>query len=388
MPTLATTDSCTGCSACYSSCPVNCIEMVKDKYGFFRPSVDLTKCINCRKCERSCPVINKQEKMIDIDKCYAMYTNDFDVRLQSSSGGIFSELAKVVINKNGIVYGAVYDKSYEVVHQGIENINDLKLLRGAKYAQSNLNDTLNKVLKDLKQDRYVLFCGTPCQVAGLKSFLKNEYDKLYCIDFVCHGVPSPLAWKSFINYILKTNNKLDLPNSINLRSKTTGWSKYSYCHEFKFNDENIICENKDSIFMKLFVGDYINGLCCSNCKFKGKNRYSDLTLGDFWGIWDIYPKMDDNKGTSLVCLNTEKGRLLINSIISDCTFKELELDVIKKYNKSYCTSSKANENRHHILELISEGNFRKIQKLIFSQKSKGVLNICEKLKVLKHQLIK
>ena len=200
MPNLADKAACVGCTACASVCPNNCIEMREDSDGFLYPEINLQKgCVECRRCETVCPVLGKSFSG-ELPIAYAAISLDESIRMKSSSGGLFTELAKRIIAQNGVVYGAAYDKQFKVYHYCVDNVDDLHKLRGAKYAESNLGNSFVDVLTKLKQDQIVMFSGTPCQIAGLKTFLKRDYENLYCVDFVCHGVPSPMAWRAYVEY--------------------------------------------------------------------------------------------------------------------------------------------------------------------------------------------
>lgn len=377
MPNLAEHNLCTGCNACVSICPKRCIEMKKDSNGFTYPSiVESADCIECGACERACPVLNKSISAgFKFPLAYAACTKEDSIRSESSSGGIFTEIATRILVQNGIVFGATYSEQQEIYHCCVEKIEDLQKLRGAKYAESSIKKSFGEIKKYLNQGRMVLFSGTPCQVAGLKLFLQKDYDNLICVDFVCHGVPSPMAWDEYLKYRMKEDKEDNLPVEINLRSKKTGWSRYQYSTEFKYEDGKIYsCKNGENLFMKLFVGDYINRESCSDCQFKGYSRVSDFTLGDFWGIWDIDPSMDDDKGTSLVLLQSEKAKKMWEEISSNVKYKEVTLEQASQQNPSILVSSKAKENRTQVLELIRDGKIDECNKLfIENQRSRGKL---------------
>ena len=237
-------------------------------------------------------------------------------------------------------------------------------LRGAKYAQSDLGNSFIEIRNRLKNNQKVLFSGTPCQVAGLKSFLRRDYDNLICVDFVCHGVPSPMAWKEYVKYRSQIDASGQLPEKINLRSKKSGWSRYRYSNLYEYPDGNVYTAlSGNDLYMKLFVGDYISRESCSNCQFKGYSRVSDITLGDFWGIWDIDPEMDDDKGTSLVLVQSEKGRKIFSEITVRICSKEMTLQQASMQNPSLLKSSPAKANRQEVLDMIREGRIGELENL-------------------------
>lgn len=357
---LAPHNLCTGCTACISACPKNCIELVQEQDGFSYPKLLREEdCIQCGRCEKVCPLI-EQEDMKSNPVAYAAYSNADELRKESSSGGVFSEIAKTILEKQGIVYGAAYDSKGRIVHIGIENIQELAKLRGAKYAQSELKDTFTQVKQQLSSGREVLFAGTPCQVGGLKAFLGKEYQNLISIDFVCHGIPSPKVWESYLQWQSEKENQKTLPVRINLRDKHSGWSRYQYSTTMEYKNHKFSCLNGENIFMKLFVGDYINRLSCTECQFKGYERVSDFTLGDFWGIWDIDQEMDDNKGTSLVLVQSEKGQSIWKQISKNLKVKEMTLEQASQQNPSLLVSSQAKENRNQIMQMAIEEKFDEI----------------------------
>lgn len=376
MPELASKNQCTGCTACASICPSQCIQMQKDSAGFPYPKViKPTACIACGACERACPVLANQKltEAHSSTSAYAAFSDNELLRMESSSGGVFSELATVILQMGGIVYGAIYDEKGAVRHIGIECQEDLGKLRGAKYSQSILDDTFLNLRKQLEAGRTVLFSGTPCQVAGLKSFLKRDYDNLTCIDFVCHGVPSPMVWGKYVEYRSQCDNNGVLPVHINLRNKESGWRNYSYSVEFSYADgKRYFCKNGDDPFMYLFVNDYILRESCSDCHFKGYDRVSDITLGDFWGIQNIDSGMDDNKGTSLILTHGAKGEELLKKIAEHVRVKQVTLEQASRENLSLLQSSVHGPSRSKVLETIEGENFQAI--LPFLQKEQSLQN--------------
>ena len=357
MPELASKTTCSGCTAFFNICQQHCISMRTDDHGFSYPVIDQNKCINCKQCQNICPVITPLQLNSFGPIAYAAYSSNPVIRSESSSGGIFSEVSRVILAQGGVVFGAAYNRDFAVRHIAVEREADLKLLRSAKYAQSYLGETFQFVDRLIKENRKVLFSGTPCQVAGLKAFLHKDYDNLFSIDFVCHAVPSPMAWSQYVKYRAEQDNNGMMPLAINLRSKVTGWSRYRYSNVFEYENGKVnTCSSSDSLFMKLFIGDYICRPSCENCPFKGYSRISDLTLGDFWGIWDIKPEMDDNGGTSLILCQSDHGAKLLEGIADKLVMKQVTLEEASRQNSSMLTASPANPRRKEALDMIRAGN--------------------------------
>lgn len=367
MPDLVKHSLCTGCTACVSVCPTQCLKMDFDKEGFAFPQIlNIEKCISCHKCEQVCPVLNIKKINSQV-KIFAAFSQNEDIRTESSSGGIFSEIALKILGDDGCVYGAAYMEDGNVKHICVEKSEQLGKIRGAKYAQSDLNNCFYQIKRQLESGKKILFSGTPCQVEGLNAFLGKGYANLLCIDFVCHGVPSSKAWVNYVRWRAEQDNQGILPQKINLRDKTTGWSRYQYSTVFEYEKKRFSCLNGQNLFMKLFVGDYINRESCSNCSFKGFNRKSDITLGDFWGIWDIIPEMDDNKGTSLVILNSEKGNDIWKKISGNIVMRDVTLKEAVSQNASLVVASPAKENRNTILKLATQGKYDEVEKMFLNQ---------------------
>lgn len=379
MPQLATLQNCTGCSACASVCPRQCIGMCADENGFLYPDINQEFCINCGMCEKVCPVLNKQSMTEQNTKAYALYSLNDELRMQSSSGGFFTEIAQLILENHGAVYGAAYDADFFVHHICALNSLEMAKLRGAKYVQSDLEGCFVEIKRRLRQGQQVMFTGTPCQVEGLNAFLGREYDNLICVDFVCHGVPSPMAWQQYVKFRAEQDNQGIFPRTINLRSKHTGWSRYCYSNLYQYSAEiQYSARSGDDLFMKLFIGDYINRESCAVCPFKGYDRVSDFTIGDFWGIWDIAPEMDDNKGTSLVLVHTSNGMRLLNQIRGKLQLKEVSLKQTSLQNPSLLNSSPAKNERSIVLKEISQGEVQKQSQLFSSQRNKGGISEIKK----------
>lgn len=310
---------CTGCNACASICPQQCIRMIPDKEGFWYPKIDKKKCINCNLCVKTCPVIAEKAK-VQFQKAYSAYAKDEAIRMESSSGGIFSVFAEYIIDNGGVVFGAAFNDDLQVEHICVDNKTDLAKLRMSKYVQSSIGKTYIQAKESLESGRIVMFTGTPCQIAGLKMFLRKDYDNLYTQDIVCHGVPSPEIWRQYIQY-KKAERKSDI-ETILFRSKVSGWKHFSIQYVFPDRSSQV-CSQSDDLYFKAFLDNLTLRPSCYHCEFKGSHAASDITLGDFWGIENVIPDMDDNRGVSLVVCNSNKGRQLFDSVSPKMIWKEV-----------------------------------------------------------------
>lgn len=349
---------CCGCHACYNICPKGAIEMQQDEKGFEYPVIDKEKCINCGLCEKVCPIINNKQ-IKNGPQAYACYNKDLNIRMQSSSGGIFTLLAEEILSKGGVVFGASFNKTFEVEHIMVEKIEELEKLRGSKYTQSKIGETYKKAKEILEEGRYVLFTGTPCQIEGLKSYLRKEYDKLYTQDIICHGVPSIKVMKKYNNYLEQINNSNI--EEIKHRTKINGWKEWRVFIKFNNNKQLSSDHNKD-LYMQAFLKNTILRDSCYNCSFKKLNRISDITLADFWGIQNIMPELDDNKGTSLVIVNSKKGQELFENIKEKIIYKNVDIQEAIKYNMSMIESAKMDKNRKKFFENLDKLDFDKLVK--------------------------
>ncbi len=311
MVTLIEKNECCGCGACENICPKNLITMKADSEGFLYPEVDRSRCIGCGQCETVCPV--KQDIGLKTkNRVYGAQNTDERVRQQSSSGGIFYLLAKKHLEGGGVVAGAAFDEGFVLYHQFASDINEVDKLLGSKYVQSKTGDIYKRVKKYLDSGVPVLFSGTPCQVAALNFFLRKPYHNLTTADIVCHGVPSPLLWEKYKNWISAKFDNQGI-QGVSFRDKSSGWKKYSVTVIFK-NKSQYSVRFGDDAFMKAFLKDFCLRPSCYSCPFKGVDRMSDITLGDFWGVAKVLPELDDNKGTSLVITHSDKGEAVFRHI--------------------------------------------------------------------------
>ena len=293
---------CSGCEACANICPKGAIEMTRDAEGFAYPKINPELCIQCGRCDATCPALNFKAKEINsLPKVFAAIYEDEKILRHSSSGGIFSALSEIFLKSGGIVFGAGFDKNWRVVHTGAKNFDELENLRGSKYVQSKIGDVYKKVQDALKSTN-VLFSGVPCQCAGLKHFLGRDYENLLTVEIICHGVPSPALWENYIDEFSYAHEI----TSVNFRSKRHGWASLL---DINFADkEPITIQTTKNLYGKLFLEGISERPSCSACKFKFPNGQSDLTLGDAWGVKDFLPEMYDSRGVSIVFVHTDKGK--------------------------------------------------------------------------------
>ena len=329
--------NCDGCTACSSICPKGAIDMSPDKYGFLYPIVNMDKCINCGLCTKVCPIIksNDSEGHEDFPKCFAVRLKNTDEIRKSRSGGTFKAVGDYILRKGGVIYGAAFDKSWNVSHVRAATVEELELLRKSKYVQSDMQNIFHAVSSDLQNGLWVCFSGTPCQCAGLLSYLKikkTDINHLFCIDIVCHGVPSPSVWKDYVAWIREKYH--DEITAINMRDKTiVGWNGHE--ESFSFLRHKKIYRHS---FRVLYHTELITRKSCFTCRFAKIQRPSDLTLADFWQWKKITPNFNkDNLGVSQILVNSEKGMTLFNEIASSIIAIPINLQDSKQYNMEHST---------------------------------------------------
>jgi len=342
---------CCGCGACAQICPKKCISMAADQEGFLYPVIDDEQCVGCGKCSSVCPILNSREITNDVSRIFAAYSLDDDIRMNSSSGGIFSLLANAVLDNNGVVFGAAFDSNWLVHHVAVDKSTELSKLRGSKYLQSRIENTYAEAEMLLKQGRRVLFSGTGCQIAGLKRFLGKDYAHCYTVDILCHGVPSPYVWEKYLSE--KKTRAGNEVKDVFFRDKTSGWKTYSTRILLEDNKKYVKKYNEDT-YMRLFLRNIDLRPSCHNCQFKSVERVSDLTIGDAWGIEKVMPEFSDDKGTSLVLVHSQKGLDLLNMIYDKVYIKEGEIDTLLPVRSDARKSVEAHINRRLF--------FKKLQK--------------------------
>lgn len=334
--------TCCGCTACYAICPKGAITMQEDGEGFKYPAIDKSKCIDCGLCCKVCPLDKKLENVITPAVSFACTAKDENFVKQSSSGGVFPLLANMFAEQQAVIYGAAFDNNWKVKHIRVDDIGELKKLYTSKYVQSDMGYSFKQVKHDLDTGKEVLFAGTPCQVAGLKSYLSKEYNNLTTVDFICHGVPSPAVWESYIKEkAVNLNSKII---DISFRNKKDGWKNFGFM--FKTRDGKEIYERAgDNIYMQGFLKDLYLRASCYDCKFKTLNRASDITLADFWGVEKVLPEMETAKGVSLCWASSEKGKNILIEVLEQTVYKKVDLNEAVKYNSAAVKSVSIHKNR-------------------------------------------
>lgn len=337
-PKLCDNSNCTGCSACYNVCPVDAIEMQPDSIeGFYRPVIDGNKCIRCLKCEKSCPIISPLVSNEESNTIYAVWNTDDKVRELSSSGGVFSALADYILECGGAVIGAAYDENLSLHHILIDRNDGLPKLRASKYIQSEIGSIFRQAVQILQTGRKVLFCGTPCQIAGFKGFLgKKNYDNLVLVDFICHGVPSPKFFHRYIQWLEKRYGHI---TDFSFRNKNRGWYDAVRCIHMG-SEKGFV----KGIYDAYCIGFYRSNCLqesCYNCQFLGLKRNSDITISDFWGIGKKLPfghKEEIKKGVSMVMINSNVGRVTFSKLKDHIEYCERTIGEVIQGNHSLIQS--------------------------------------------------
>lgn len=362
-PKLCDNNTCTGCSACFSSCPVQAIAMRPHEVeGFYRPIIDYDRCIGCLKCEKSCPLLNSPIQYPVSQSIYAVWHKDENIRKNSSSGGAFSALALSILRQNGVVVGAAYTDDMHLRHILVNHISDLHKLQASKYFQSDLAETMKEVKQRLHEGTTVLFCGTPCQIAGLRAFLDDkEVENLYTVDFICHGVPSPIYFKQYLRWLNPHNTPI---RNFIFRDKTKGWYDAVRVIVKGEPPKSTILKNKKDSY---WVG-FNNNLClqeaCYDCQFLGKQRRSDITVADFWRVGQRIPfghKDEIEKGISMLMINSPKGESLFTQSKSNLEFYPRTLDEVLGGNQAMIHSSKRPISRNAIYHDLNQYGYEYVR---------------------------
>lgn len=362
-------NKCTGCFACFNICPKNAIEMQEDEYGNIYPIIDKAKCINCGLCKKTCPQLNEMDKFNNPIETFAIYNKNLKKRLESSSGGVASLFYEYIINNCGVAYGvsSLIEDKFKFVR--VDKMNELVKLKGSKYVHCYVDEAFKKVKKDLNKKSKVLFIGTPCQIAGLKSFLKNEYENLFTVDIVCHGVSNQkLLYENFkcMNIDLNKIKKISFRDS-NL-----------YNLKLIDNTNNVVFEKQaDKIhYYRNFLQGNTYRENCYSCKYAKKERISDITIGDFWGLSkDSIIFDNNNSGVSLLIINTQKGKSLFENIKGKCRYEKKNFGDASKYNMQLCSPMKKSKKYYIFKNNYKKLGYKKTMKKMLSFKEKIIFFI-------------
>lgn len=352
-------DKCSGCSACANICPKGCISMQPNSEGFLYPFVNQEICVKCRLCEKTCPVLHPPVfAENDVPLAYAVQNRDENIRMDSTSGGAFTAIAQYVIDRGGVVFGAIFDESFDVVHSYVERKEDLHELRRSKYVQSRIGNSFKQAKDFLDKGRWVCFSGTPCQIGGLKSFLRKDYDKLVSVDIACHGVPSPKFWCEYKRFQEKKNSSKIL--FADFRYKKNGYSSSVMALKFE-NGKNYFHGHESDYMLKAFFSEIVSRKSCSDCSFKTLKRVSDFTIFDCWSIGKINRSMDDNKGTTTFLIHSRLGSGIWNDVASNFVVSNVDAKMAVALDGDMVVASKkANSKREEFFRDLNILDFEKL----------------------------
>ena len=336
--------------------------MCPDVEGFLQPVVDVARCVQCGLCRKACPVLCPGDSRQPMS-VFAAQAKDDGLRSESSSGGIFSLLARQTLAKGGIVYGAaVRLTDGKVVHQSAETEGELSALRGSKYVQSDVGDVYRQARRQVLAGRQVLFSGTPCQIAAFRRVVGRDYGNLLCVDVICHAVPSPLAWEKYLEKRLFVQNqgrdsaRAEGPafRRISFRRKNCGWKRYSLSLRFA-NDREYLEDLQHDTFLRGFLSELYNRRSCHQCLARGGRSGADLTIGDYWRVWERFPELDDDKGTSVVLVNTRKGATAFATLATEVDVKPSDFADVIRTNPALVRSAPAHPKREQFFRLLRAG---------------------------------
>lgn len=356
MLKLISKHDCCGCTACASICPKGCIAMTADSEGFYYPEINENLCINCGLCEKVCPLLHKpaQHTILNV---YGAKNCDDGIRYTSSSGGMFTLFANAVLQSGGTVFGAAFDGSLQVCHTGISTIQELEKLRGSKYVQSKMTGIFKKVRTLLNNGKKVLFSGTPCQIAGLKGFLMKDYENLTTVDVVCHGVPSAKVYNKYLQEI--ASNTGESITKVNFRDKANGWKQGETL--FFTKTHRIGAPKRQETYMRLFLNNVSIRPSCGDCAFNYKRSLADVTIADYWGIDKQFPEFDDDKGVTLVMINTEKGQQLFDTVKDKTTYIATDFEKGAEYNLAVSKSLGLHPKRQYFFDNLEKKTLKELE---------------------------
>lgn len=355
---LISHEQCTGCGACASRCPKHCIRMQPDAEGFLYPAVDQESCVQCGICVAECPVKKLPQGIQPTPCAFAAYSKREAIRKRSSSGGVFSEIAEVILNDGGAVVGATLCEDGIVRHRLIETAEQLPALCGSKYVQSEVWSVFPSVQSALNDGKTVLFTGTPCQIAAMSALCRTpQKEQLILVDVICHGTPSPAVWKRYWTDLSKGTQLMQAE----FRNKQDGWKNYRVCLRFSDGTKYGAPATRDP-YMRTFLKNISLRPSCYDCVFKGSNHVGDLTLADYWGVEHLHPMQNTEQGVSLVLVHSEKGRRLLNFAAQYLFLEETALTPAIGANLSYLHSAPRHPDRAKFFESLNQMPFDQLAK--------------------------
>jgi len=390
--------NCCGCEACVNACPRGGLTMKPNREGFAYPYVEQRLCMKCGCCSRVCPVLHRPQTFPVLDAYGAKHKNN-SVKLKSSSGGMFTALAEVILQENGVVFGAAFDKDWNVVHTCIDNLDDLDKLRRSKYVQSRIGKTYQQAKQFLDRGLKVLFTGTPCQIAGLRNYLGKEYENLLTADIICHGVNSPAVWQKFLAESTRKNKII----GVDFRHKRFGWASPFLKITYKDGSYlpyvpqvfSSLANIKNGYLVRhhyrlpFGVSNMYERPSCHNCHFKGvNNRMADFTMGDLWGNWpNVITSQDRKLGISALLVNTPKAQAFFEKISPSITAQKTDAQKIAHFNAALEKSTIAHPKRSEFFARYERENVSKLIRSLSGEKplvirvfTKIFRRTCQKIK--------
>lgn len=349
---------CYGCKNCENICPKNAIKVRKNNEGFFMPEIDESKCIECGMCEKICPYLNfkKQEEKLEEKEWYSSYLINEKERINSTSGGIFPVLADEILKEDGIVCACTWNCNMQAIHIVGKNKQDINKMKKSKYVQSDMNNVV-KILKEKVKKQKILFVGTPCQVAAVKLYLNNE-DNLYTCGLICEGVPSNKVWDKYVEYLQNKYKGKILEADFRCKDKL-GWQT----PEAKYVFDNKKIRRTLSFNYDLYVAGFLEGLyyrkSCNNCQYKENGHNADVIIGDLWGADKQKLEKTNNKGISVLIVNTNKGKTLKNKIEKYINMEKIEPQKVIPFNKLLMESIKEHNRRNEFFDNLEKENICK-----------------------------
>jgi len=369
---LAEKKDCTGCLACYNACIGKCMEVISDDDGFYYPQINAAACVKCAICENVCPIIkpeNERRGTGNTPDSFAVINKNINTLLDSSSGGAFTLLAEQIIGRGGVVFGAKFDEKFKVVHSYTDTLEGLADFRGSKYVQSDIGRSYEDAKAFLLKGRAVLFSGTPCQIGGLKSYLKGANTSLLtCVDLICYGVPSPKIWKRYYNFMVNKEFGGQKIKKIKFRDKANGWSGNLF--SIASDDKSLLQNGRSNFFKRVFLNRLSIRPSCFDCGYKSISRQADISIGDFWGVEKVFPELPADNGVSLVVIHTDKGSNLFDKIKNGAIVKKSDINTVVLYSPFYTNSIK-----RPVLRDMFMRDFRRYNFCIFMKKWKLILTL-------------